>query len=315
MTTRPASRRGARVELGRLAFIRLGTSVVDLRDPYGFAIGLGWRGFALLFVALEVGINALFGALYVAVPGCVANLPTGSFLNAFFFSVETLATVGYGVMAPVTPYGHIISGIEIICGTAFTAIMTGLTFVRFSRARARILYARHMVVARHNGVPTLMLRLANARAGLVTSATARLTVLLPEHTREGQTFRRTFDLHLTRPHSPLFAITWTVMHPIGPTSPLHGLGIQELREAGARFFFTVVAWDVRLGAEIHDLRDYGADEILVGQRFVDVVTFDETGVPVADFSRISEVEPDLAWDATDEAPREADPPSVAPSIS
>ena len=285
------------VRMGRIAFVKQGTPNIDWADPYSFALGLSWGGFALLFAALEIAINAGFGTLYWARPGCVANLPEGSFLNAFFFSVETLATVGYGVMAPQTAYGHAVSGIEIVSGTAFTAIMTGLTFVRFSRPRARILYAGNLVVARHNGTPTLMVRLANARAGLMTNATARLTVLLAEQTQEGQSFRRTHELRLLRDRSPLFAISWTIMHPIGTDSPLHGLDTDAMRRAGARFFFTVEAWDVKLGAEVQDLRDYAVDDLLMGVRFADIITFTEAGVPVADFARLSEVEPDPAWDA------------------
>lgn len=299
--------RDTRVKFGRLTYVRQGAARFDLSDPYAFALGLGWGEFALLFVVLELSLNALFGVMSWAVPGCIANMPAGSYVDAFFFSVETLATVGYGVMAPVTPYGHAISGVEIISGTAFTAIMTGLTFVRFSRARPRILYSDKMVVARHNGVPTLMLRLANARAGLVTNARAQLTVLLPEQTEEGQTFRRIHELHLLRSEVLLFAITWTVMHPIVPDSPLYGLGLEELVRLRARFFFSVQAWDVRLGAEIRDLHDYGVDEILFGSRFVDVVTFDNTSVPTADFARLSDVTADTAWDATTDSPTAAHP--------
>lgn len=284
--------RTARVQHGRLAFVRTGSTRFDVTDPYSFAIGLSWGGFALLFAALELTINAGFGALYWARPGCVVNLPADSFLYAVFFSVETLATVGYGVMAPATVYGHLVSGIEIIFGTAFTAIMTGLTFVRFSRPRARILYAENAVVARHNGVPTLMLRIANARAGMMTNALVRLAVLLPETTAEGASIRRTHDLLLVRANSPLFAITWIVMHKIEPDSPLFGMTPERLREDRARLFVTIEAWDVKLGAEVRDLHDYGPEEILFGMRFVDAVSVNDAGIPVADFSRLSDVTTD-----------------------
>lgn len=300
MNRPPRPTRRGRVQIGRISFIRQGLSRFDLTDPYSVAIGLNWGGFALLFVTLEVTINACFGALYWARPGCVANLPPGSFLNAFFFSVETLATVGYGVMAPVTPYGHVISGIEIVSGTAFTAIMTGLTFVRFSRPRARVLYADNAVVAMHNGLPTLMVRVANGRSSMMTDAFAQLTVLMAEQTLEGQSIRRTHDLSLIRAHLPLFAITWLVMHPIAPGSPLHGRTMEQLRAIGARLFFTIQAWDTKLGIEIRDLHDYKADEIQQGMRFVDVVKFDPVGIPVANFTRISEIEVDASWPPQDE---------------
>ena len=289
-----ANARAARVRIGKLAFVKTGMVGFDVRDPYSFAIGLSWGQFALLFVGLELAINILFAGLYLMQPGAVTNLPPGSFMGAFFFSMETLATVGYGVMAPATFYGHVVAGVEIISGTAFTAIMTGLTFVRFSRPRARILYADQAVVARHNGQPTLMLRLANGWSGLMTDATARLTVLLAERSAEGQYFRRTHELRLERSRSPLFAITWTLMHVIGPDSPLHGMDADAMKERNLRLFLTVEAWDVKLNATVHDLRDYEPAEILFGMRFVDAIRFDASGAPIADMSRLSLVEPETS---------------------
>jgi hypothetical protein len=117
-----------------------------------------------------LAINVVFALLYNLGPGNVTNTTPGSFSDLFFFSIETLATVGYGVMAPATLYGHIISAVEIVTGMAFTAIVTGLLFVRFSRPKAKILAAEDAVVTMHNERPTLMLRIINGRVSIMTNA-------------------------------------------------------------------------------------------------------------------------------------------------
>ena len=284
--------RGARVRVGSFEYQKTGVRRFDLSDPYGWALGLSWGAFAAMFAVLELAINAVFGGLYWLQPGSVANMPVDSFLYAFFFSVETLATVGYGVMAPATLYGHIVSSIEILSGIAFTAIMTGLTFVRFSRPKPRIIYADRAVVARHNGVPTLMLRLASAGSGIMTDASARLSVLLAEHTLEGQTIRRTYELKLIRDRSPVFVLAWTLMHPITESSPLYGLDRDQMQAERLRLFLSFEAWDASLAAKISDFRDYSATAIVFGARYADTVTIDDQGRPTADLSRISSMEAD-----------------------
>jgi inward rectifier potassium channel len=234
----------------------------------------------------------MFAGLYLLDPTGIANARPGSFLDAFFFSTETLATVGYGVMSPATTYTHFVATAEIICGLAFTAIMTGLLFVRFSRPKAKIAYAEHAVIAAHNGCPTLMIRIGNARQSLLTDARVRLTALMRETTSEGNAFRYTRELPLVRAENPLFALTWTLMHRIDAHSPLHGFTTQDLENMAVRLFLTVEARDHALAAEVHDLKDYSHANILFDTRYVDAVTTDAEGHTLADLNRISMVEPD-----------------------
>ncbi len=298
MSERPAHRpRTMRVRVGAFELTTRGARRYDWRDPYHVALTLSWLGFFGLFLVSELLLNSVFGLLYWLRPGCVANLPSGSFGMAFFFSIETLATVGYGVMAPVTLYGHAVSAAEIITGTAFTAIATGLTFVRFSRSRPHLLYADRAVVARYNGVPTLMLRIGNARTTPLTQARASLSALLSERTTEGQFYRRAYSLPLIRSEFPIFAITWTLMHPIDESSPLVAYDAERLVGEDARLFLTFSAHDQALGAEVQDTRSYAAKTVLFGQRYVDAVSFDEQGRTSADLTLISETEPDPAYSA------------------
>jgi inward rectifier potassium channel len=281
-----------RIRVGAWEVNKKGASRYDLRDPYHIAIALSWGHFALLFVGLELAINVTFALLYMLQPGAIANARPGAFLDAFFFSLETLATVGYGAMSPGTLYGHVISATEIISGTAFTAIMTGLTFVRFSRARPKILYADSAVIARYNGTPTLMIRIGNGRASILMEAHARLGALIGERTAEGQHYRRIHDMPLVRARLPMFALTWTLMHTIDENSPLHGRDLSRLAETDMRLFLAIEAHDLTLATAVRDMHGYTATQLAYGMRYVDAVSIDAEGRTIADLGLISEIEPD-----------------------
>jgi inward rectifier potassium channel len=283
-----------RVGAGGVELVKRGASRYDFSDPYHIAIELSWKEFALAFLGLELGINVVFALLYLASPGCVANARPGSFSDAFFFSIETLATVGYGTMAPATLYGHVVSAIEIVCGMVFTAIMTGLLFVRFSKPRPKFLFADQAVVTSHNCSPTLMVRIANGRMTLLTNATARLGVLLFEETAEGHSLRRLHDLALSNASIALFALTWNVMHAIDEKSPLAGYDAERLEEGDVRLVLTIEARDQAIGALVHDMRIYTAVDVLFGMHYAEAVTVDDQRRPVADLARLSLVEPDAA---------------------
>lgn len=282
-----------RIRPGAYELGKRGARRYDVTDPYHFAVGLSWPGFLLLFVALELAINLMFASAYALQPGSVNNARPGSFLDVFFFSLETLATVGYGAMSPATLYGHCVSAVEIIVGMAFIAIMTGLTFVRFSRPRGKILFADTAVVAMHNSVPTLMVRIANGRATTLTDASARLAALKRETTHEGRTFRGVHDLHLVRSRNPVFPLTWTLIHPIVPGSPLHGMDAAALARDDIRLFLSVDARDPTLAAQVYAIRDYGPADIAFGMRYADAVSMDAQGRTVADLYRLSMIEDDI----------------------
>ena len=283
----------ARVRLGSYEFKKQGVSRFDLRDPYHLAVALTWPQFLAALLALYLSVNVVFAALFWLVPGSVANARPDSFADAFFFSIETLATVGYGEMYPATLYGHVVASAEIVCGLGFTAILTGLTFVRFSRPRAKLVFAANPVVAMHNGKPTLMVRIGNGRAGVLADAAAKLNVLLSETTAEGKLFRRAQELRLERAHIPLFPLDWTLMHVLDERSPLHGYDMERAIKADARVFVTLEARDPTLATSVHEIRTYMPEDIRFGMRYTDAVTIAEDGTPVADLTRIGALEPDV----------------------
>ena len=286
-----------RIRIGAYELSKRGVARYDFRDPYYLAVALSWPWFLLLVLALELSLNTIFAALYMVQPGSVANAHPGSFGDHFFFSIETLATVGYGVMAPATVYGHVISATEVIVGMGVTALVTGLAFVRFSRPRPKIIYADKVVVTRHRGRRTLMIRIANARLTPLTDATARLAVLLVEDTPEGQFYRTVHELELTHDRLPLFALSWTLTHVLNERSPLYGCDQAWIRENDVRLILTLQARDPVLATQIHETYSYGPETIVVGMRYAEAVSMDATGHPIADLTRISLLEPEAVVDA------------------
>jgi inward rectifier potassium channel len=284
--------REATMRVGAVEIVKRGVGRYDFSDPYRFAVELSLKEFVFAFLALELIINTVFALLYLASPGCIANVRPGSFSDAFFFSIETLATVGYGTMVPATFYGHAVSAIEILCGLIFTAIMTGLLFVRFSKPKPKICFADQAVVTKRNGLPTLMVQIANGRTTLLTNAVAHLGAVLLEENAEGHLLRQLHDLALSNANLSVFSMIWTVMHEIDEKSPLAGYDPERFREGDVRLVLTVEARDHVLGAEIHDMRIYCADEVLFGMRYAEAVTLDDQRRPVADLTRLSLVEPD-----------------------
>ncbi len=285
--------RSARVRLGSYEYEKKGVSRFDLRDPYHLAVTLTWPQFLAALLALYLAANLVFATLFWLVPGSVANAQPRSFGDAFFFSMETLATVGYGEMHPATPYGRVVAGSEIVCGLAFTAILTGLTFVRFSRPRAKMVFAANPVVAMHNGKPTLMVRVGNGRATMLTDAIAKLNVLLSERTADGKVFRRAQELRLERAHIPVFPLSWTLMHVLDERSPLHGYDEARAIAADARIFVTIDARDPTLAATVQEIRNYVPEDLLFGMRYADAVTTAEDGMLAVDLTRIGALEPDV----------------------
>src|SRR5258708_6524321 len=204
---------------------------------------LTWPRFFLVMAGWYVGINVVFALLYMVDSDAIAEARPGSFEDAFFFSVQTVATIGYGVMHPQTLYGNLVMTLETLCGLIGAAVLTGLIFARFSRPTARILFSDVAVITQHNGTPTLMVRCANQRLNQILEAAIGVTVLRDETSAEGRTLRRFHDLKLLRQRTPVFALTWTVMHPVDADSPLYGLTEADMIQEGIELVVVLTGVD------------------------------------------------------------------------
>ncbi len=273
---------------------RIGGSGWNLADTYHWLLAMPWRWFFLVTAVAYLVTNLVFAGLYFAVPGSVANARPDSFLDVFFFSIETLATVGYGNMNPATVYGHSVASVEILVGMLELAVSTGLMFARFSRPSSRILFSKVAVVARFDGVPTLMFRTGNERNNLILEASVRAAIVCRERTLEGQEFTRFYELDLERDNTSVFALSWTVMHKIDERSPLFGKRPEQLLADGAYLTVSISGTDDTLNDFVHSRHNYGQEDIHYGYRFVDILSERDGDVRLLDFSKFHDIVPDPA---------------------
>jgi inward rectifier potassium channel len=285
----PVGRR--RIKIGQREILTQGIARAVLQDLYHYFMTVSWPTTFLTIAAFFLVFDVLFGCLYDAVPGCIANLNPPGFLGAFFFSVETLATVGYGDMHPQTLYGHSVAMIEIFVGLMMLALITGLMFARFSRPRARFLFARYAVVRPIDGKLTLMLRTANARQNVVQEASAQLRMLRDEVTEEGYRIRRITDLSLVRSQHPVFALGWNIMHIIDDLSPLRAETEDSLRDSAASFILSVSGTDETTGQVLMAREEYPSTAIRWNEEFLDILEQTEDGTLSIDYSKFNEVRP------------------------
>src|SRR5271157_83394 len=261
-----------------------------LGDLYHQLLTLPWWAFLLGLSGVYLGLNVAFALLYLLGDGAIANARPGVFSDAFFFSVETISTIGYGQMSPATPYGNIIMTVEALFGLALIAVSAGLMFARFSRPTARVVFSRVAVVTEYNGIPTLSFRLANERRNQILEAQVSVTLVRDERTAEGEWMRRFYDLQLARRRSPIFAMTFTVMHPINAESPLWNETPLSLAERAVEIVVTVSGVDETISHAVNARTSYLAHEVLWDRRFVDVFTETEDARLAIDYRRLHDTE-------------------------
>jgi inward rectifier potassium channel len=273
------------VHVGHREIVKVNATKYDWRDIYHLILTLSWPQFAGLVLGIYVVINLCFATLYMLGGRCIAELPPGSFPDAFFFSVETLATVGYGHAYPDTLYGHCVTTLEIMVGLFGLAVMTGLIFVRFSRPTARIMFSNVAVVAPFDGFPTLMLRLANLRHHAMVEAEFRLLFMRSELTKEGEDCRRFYPMRLQFDHLINFPAALTLRHVIDETSPLFGLTQEDLKLTDSRMLASVVCVDPVIQAPVQSQTEYLHEQIAWNRRFAEIYTEDSIGRYTVDYGK------------------------------
>jgi inward rectifier potassium channel len=260
-------------------------------DLYHTLMILTWPRLIAGFLATYLLLNLLFALGFTLLPGSIANAEPGSFADAFSFSVQTFATIGYGAMAPASRAGHVLMVLEAFVGMLTTALVTGAVFAKFSRPTARVRFAKVAVVQPRNGQPHFMFRMANERGNQIVEARVQLAMALWERTSEGELMRRFFDLKPVRAQNMMFALSWTAMHAIEPDSPLYGQTQASLRDAEAELVVSLVGTDETMAQTVHARWSYLADEILFDHRYVDMIRFLPNGLRAVELERIDEVEP------------------------
>jgi inward rectifier potassium channel len=287
---RPNLRRRA-IHIGHTQLKWVGDFPFHWSDLYHWLLLTSWLKFFGLIVGGYFAINIAFAFAYLAVGNGIANARPGSFADAFFFSVQTMATIGYGAMYPKTPYANLLVTLEALLGLLGVAMATGLMFARFSRPTARVLFSQVAVICPYNGVPTLMFRAANQRHHKIVEAQVRMSLLRSEITPEGHSLRRFYDLKLVRSQSPFFALSWLVMHPIDEDSPFYGETPASLVERESQLIILLTGLDETVSQTVHASQLYTPADLRWNHRFVDILSVNPDGSRQIDYPRFHDTCP------------------------
>lgn len=257
-------------------------------DIYHHLLTSSWRSLLFQIAAAFFGLNALF-ALGYYIDGGIQNARMGSFSDVFFFSIETMATIGYGRLSPITFLSHLLMSFEALCGLTGLALVTGLMFAKFSRPTARVRFSRYAVISKRDGVPSLMFRMANVRANQIAEAQVHVMLARGELTAEGEDVWRFYELELSRYRNGTFRHSWTVIHPIRPGSPLYGASPDSLAAAFAEIVVSMTGMDVAFMQTVYARHTYDASEIAWGARLTDVMFRLPNGDFAIDYGKFDDI--------------------------
>jgi inward rectifier potassium channel len=278
---------------GSFNVTRRGARIHDLHI-YQFLVSISWPSFIAILLAGYVAVNVGFALLYLSIgidklAGADISSPLNSALSAFFFSTHTFTTVGYGTLAPIGFWENTVASFEAMVGLMSFAIATGLLYGRFSRASARLVFSNNLVVTQHRGAPALMFRVANRRSSTLMEVEAR--ILLMSVVMQGSNPTRKYDLlELEVPSIYFLPLTWTLVHPITPTSPLFGKTAEDLAAVQAEILVLMKGYDDAFRQTVHARYSYRHNEMVWGKRLKPAFHIDEKGDMVVDLTKISAME-------------------------
>lgn len=240
-------------------------------DAYYYLIAAPWRTLIALAFAAYLLINLIFATLYWLEGNAISNAQPGSFMDAFFFSIQTFSTIGYGALGPANFYANILVTIESFIGLVSVAVGTGLIFAKFARPSARVAFSQTVTIHERNGVPTLQFRIANERRSEMLNVNIRASILMEEITAEGQTMRRFHELNLVRNSIPMFSLSFVIMHEITPTSPLYGLTAENIHDRLMLLITSFEGTDTTFLQTVQARYLYRPQQIRFNEQFEDLI--------------------------------------------
>jgi inward rectifier potassium channel len=258
-------------------------------DLYHRVLALPLLGVLALMGGAFLALNLIFAWLYMQDPGGIAEMKAHDFWSDFFFSVETFGTIGYGHWYPTSVAANALMTVETFVGLVYVAVTTGLVFARVSRPTSRVTFSRVAVIQDFDGVRSLMFRAANLRANHILEAEVMVSLARDSTTTEGISFRRFEELKVARSRSPLFALSWTIRHPMDEASPLWGATAESLEAEHAEIIVVLSGTDDRYAQRVHARHAYEPSEILWDKRFADILFVGPRGRRVVDYRSFHEV--------------------------
>jgi inward rectifier potassium channel len=264
-------------------------------SAYHYLLTISWPKFLSYVALVYVATNATFALFYVlagahALTGFENERMQLRYLEAFFFSVQTLATIGFGNVSPANNAANILVTIESLIGLLGFAIAAGIVFARFSRPMAQIVFSRSAIIAPYRDITAFMFRIVNQKKNEIVEL--RGTVMMARRKKDGMSADREFiPLKLERDRVVFFPLTWTVVHPIDQSSPLWGWREQDLRASDAEFLVLLNGFDETFSQNVHTRSSYTADEVVWGAKFRTVFNEpDQRGSISIDIGKIHEID-------------------------
>ena len=274
--------------------VRVGVKTQPLSDLYFRVLAAPWWGLFAGVLAAYLLANLAFAGLYFSCDDCVEAVHPDSFADAFFFSVQTISTIGYGHVYPKSNLGQAIVTLESITGLLGFAVVTGLVFSKFSLPSARVLFSEPFLVTDYDGKRSVLFRLANGRGNEIVEANIRVAALLPVRTVEGHSLRRLYDLKLSRSRSPMFALSWLVIHEIDEDSPLFGFSETDYEDKEVVLAVSFTGLDATFHDTVHARHLYRPEHLRWDAHFVDMISDTEDGRLRIDLDRIDQIETRVA---------------------
>jgi inward rectifier potassium channel len=282
---------------GSFNVVRSGLGTLETLAPYHAMLAISWRGFLSVVALFYVVLNLVFAcAFYICGPDALAgpggDMLGGRFSRAFFFSVQTFATIGYGQIGPNGLASNLIVTVEALIGLMYQALATGLLFARFARPTASIVFSDNAVIAPYAGGRALMFRIANRRRNQIIQLGAQVLFSRLVDDDSGNAVRRYEVLALERNSVAFFPLSWTVVHPIDNASPLARLDAADLERQQAEILVLLSGIDETFEQTVHSRSSYRAEEIVWNARFRSMfVTADGSKRHIAvDIQRLHEIE-------------------------
>ena len=254
-------------------------------DFYLAVLSAPWWAYLSSMAAFYIGINMIFAGLYLLDPNGLSNARPGSFWDVFFFSVQTFTTLGYGQIAPKSFYANVLVTIEAFAAILNIALASGTVFARVSRPTARVMFSRPAVIAPFEGVPTFMFRVANQRGNQIMDAEVTVSLARQIVTREGHSMRRFEELSLVRRRTPLFALSWTVMHSIDGNSPLFGATRKSLLDDRVEIIIMLSGTDETYSEKVYARHSYLPHDIHWNKKFADILSVGAEGRGILDLAK------------------------------
>lgn len=279
---------------GSFNVVRFGLRPFASLSIYHWSLSASWPRFLGMLAVAYLTINTLFAFGYIlcgvnALQGEAVGSAASVFMRAFFFSVQTFATIGYGHVIAVGTAANILVTLEAFLNIVGVALSTGVVFARFSRPTAKIIYSRQAVVAPYKGILALEFRIANSRTSQIIELEAKVILSRIEATGEGLV-RKFRDLHLERTRVTFFPLSWTLVHPIDERSPLLGMQYEDLLESNTEILILLTGTDETSSQTVHSRSSYKAEEIVWNATFAPIFKRShEDGILGMDVGRIHDI--------------------------